>query len=166
MISMLIGGFLIVFGLVGLAIIVVIYFILEQFVPVDLPTWSFLLFGVVSLLEIVIGIVLLVVGRSKKKVKEELALQIYNQGLPAKARVTFVDKDYSFLVNEKPIYSVVEFVFTDHMGRQHTARKQQVESDLVIRSSITVGSEVDIKYMSADPNKNVLMIKDPSAPAV
>ena len=77
-----------------------------------------------------------------------------------------MDKDYSFLVNEKPIYSVVEFVFTDHMGRQHTARKQQVESDLVIRSSITVGSEVDIKYMSADPDKNVLLIKDPTAPAV
>ena len=166
MILMLIGGFLILFGLIGLATTVVIYFVLDQIVPVDFSTWVYLLSGVGSILEMVLGSVLLVIGRSKKKAKEELALQIYNQGIPAKARVTFVDKDYSYLVNEKPIYSVVEFVFTDHMGRQHTARKQQVESDLVIRSSISVGSEVDIKYMSADPEKNVLLIKDPTAPAV
>jgi len=166
MIVMIIGGFLIVSGLIGLAFTIIIYFVLEQFAPAGYPTWIFLFSGVGSIIEIVIGVVLLIIGFAKKKNKGEQALQIYNQGIPAKARVTFVDKDYSYLVNEKPIYSVVEFVFTDHMGRQHTARKKQVESDLVIRTNITVGSEVDIKYMSADPDKNVLMIKDPTAPAV
>lgn len=51
------------------------------------------------------------------------------------------------------------------LGAPHTSRKTGVESDLVIRNAIQVGSEVALKYLPEKPDTNVLILKDPTVPA-
>ena len=116
-------------------------------------------FGAVML---IIGAILFLAAKREGKKAEAKAVNIYQNGIPGRGRVTFVDKNYSMLVNNKPIYSTVEFTFEDHLGRPHVSRKDNVESDLVIRAQIAVGSEVDIKFMAANPDENALLIRDPS----
>ncbi len=65
------------------------------------------------------------------------------------------------LVNEKPIYSIVEFTFRDSSGMEQTGRKEDVDSDLVIRNRIEVGGEVSIKYLPENPKENILILTDP-----
>jgi len=134
--KIIIGGFLIIFGVGWVVFDVVLYFVMKSMMSsfMDFPAGYILPFSIVGVVTGLIGLILLISGlRSRKKDKEK-AEYIFNQGIPGKGRVTFVDKNYSMLVNEKPIYSIVEFVFTDHMGRDHTSRKDNVESDLVIRN--------------------------------
>ena len=76
---------------------------------------------------------------------------------------TFADKNYSVLVNGKPIFSSVEFTYQDSAGKPHTGRKDNVNSDLVIRDKIVVGSLVAVKYLPENPDKNILILEDPTA---
>ena len=110
---------------------------------------------------IVIGAILWLTGNVKGKETQALAMKIFKEGRLTRGKVTFVDKNYSLLVNEKPIYSIVEVVFNDEMGREHVSRKENIESDLVIRSQVVIGSEIDMKYLREDPTKNVFLIWDP-----
>jgi len=110
---------------------------------------------------ILIGAILWITGDISGKKTEDLAQKIFKEGRLTRGKVTFVDKNYSLLVNEKPIYSIVEVVFTDEMGREHVARKENIESDLVIRSQVVIGSEIDMKYMRDDPTKTVFLIWEP-----
>jgi len=110
---------------------------------------------------ILIGGILWITGNAKGKEKQELAAKIFKEGILTRGKVTFVDKNYNLLVNEKPIYSIVEVVFNDEMGREHVSRKDNIESDLVIRSQVVIGSEIDLKYMRDDPTKNAFIIWDP-----
>jgi hypothetical protein len=69
----------------------------------------------------------------------------------------------SLLVNNKPIYSIVEFKFRDSAGVERVGRKNDVGSDLVIRLKIEVGSKVQVKYLNENPNQNILMLPNPGA---
>lgn len=157
----LIGGFLIVFGL-GWAALMFVFVVLGAVYSPDvvLPWYLYVLWLGPGILAVP-GIILLVIGLSKRKKNKDKAEEIYRDGIPARARVTFVDKNYNVLVNEKPIYSIVEYEFSDSFGRTYTGRKENADSDLVIRNQITVGSEVDIKYLAANPDETVLILHDP-----
>lgn len=110
---------------------------------------------------IVIGVILWLTGNVKGKETQELATKIFKEGILTRGKVTFVDKNYGVQINEKPIYSIVEVVFNDEMGREHVSRKENIESDLVIRSQVVIGSEIDMKYLREDPTKNVFLIWEP-----
>lgn len=163
--SILIGGFLVLFGLIFFAVgaIPMIIAAASGRLQVWGPQSVYMIFGVVGLIIMVIGAVILVRGLSTAKKKKALAMLIYERGVPTEGTVTFVDKNYSILVNQKPIYFIVEFKFKDGSGREHVVRKSDVESDLVIRLKIEVGSKVQVKYLNEDPQKNILMLPDPQA---
>ncbi len=86
-----------------------------------------------------------------------LALRIDEVGIETQATVTFVDRNYSILVNNRPIYSIVECKFTDISGREHVSRKDTISSELVIRNQIEVGGTIAIKYLAEDPSQNVFL---------
>jgi hypothetical protein len=111
----------------------------------------------------VIGAFMLVTGLIRAKKRNKLAMEVFQRGTLTKGNVTFVDKDYSLLVNNKPIYSIVEFTFQDSAGATHTSRKSGVNSDLVIRNRIEVGGQVAVKYLPENPDTNILLLQDPSA---
>lgn len=93
--------------------------------------------------------------------KRVLALRINEEGVETQATVTFVDRNYSTLINNRPIYSIVECKFTDISGREHVSRKDTISSELVIRNHIEVGDTIDIKYLAEAPSQNIFLILEP-----
>jgi hypothetical protein len=161
--GILVGGFLVLFGVVWTGIsLVVARGAATPHAPaqINILLHSMTGLGVVIL---VIGALMLITGLIRAKQKRKLALEIFQRGTLVKGNVTFVDKDYSLLVNNKPIYSIVEFTFQDSAGKTHTSRKTGVNSDLVIRDRIEVGGQVAVKYLPENPEVNILLLQDPTA---
>jgi len=164
--GILIGGFLFLFGLIFFLIgggISLVSGLLSGNLNVGGANITMLIFGGLGLVFMIIGAVMFIRGRGQAKKNKALAEKIFAMGMPAEATVTFVDKNYSLLVNNKPIYSIVEFKFRDGSGMERVGRKNNVSSDLVIRLKLEVGSKVQIKYMNEDPDQNILILKDPTA---
>lgn len=164
--GIIIGGFLILFGLIFFLAGGGIGFISDILSGNGLVGPAGLVhatFGGVGLIILVIGLIITITSIIRRKKKKALAMLIYEQGTPAEGTITFVDKNYSILVNQKPIYSIVEFKFRDSSGQERVSRKNDVNSDLVIRLQLQVGSKVQVKYLSEDPSKNILLLKDPNA---
>jgi hypothetical protein len=82
---------------------------------------------------------------------------IVQTGIESDATVTFVDRNYTLLVNHRPIYSIVEYTFQDGSGREFMRRIDNVPSDWVIRNKIEVKCTVKIRYLREDPNQSVLI---------
>jgi len=165
--GVLISGFLILFGFIffcvgGIPLIIAAVSGRPLFTAQNIV---FVIFGVVGLIIAVVGLVILLRSRAFVKTQKALAMKIYELGVAAEGTVTFVDKNYSLLVNQKPIYSIVEFKFEDRFGKEHISRKPNVESDLVIRLKLEVGSKVQLKYMNDNPDQNILMLPDPQKAA-
>jgi sRNA-binding regulator protein Hfq len=102
----------------------------------------------------VIGLIGAVAGSQKNKRNKE----IIRNGIVAQAKVTFVDKNYYVLVNKTPIYSIVEYTYTDSNGIQHSRKINNIDSKIVIRNGIQVGSMVPIKYSAENPAESVLIL--------
>ena len=49
-------------------------------------------------------------GRIKGSKQAKENLLIIQTGTSAEGTVTFVDKNYSFLVNQRPVYSIIEYI--------------------------------------------------------
>lgn len=165
--GILIGGFLILFGLIFFFVgggIGLISDLISGHALTGPQGFVHMVFGGLGLIIFIIGVAMLVGSLARAKKRKALAMLIYERGIPVEGTVTFVDKNYSMLVNQKPIYSIVEFKFRDNSGKEQVARKNDVESDLVIRLKIEVGSKVQVKYLNEDPQKNILMLPDPQAP--
>jgi hypothetical protein len=79
-------------------------------------------------------------------------------GIAAEGTVTFVDKNYYTLVNNRPIYSIVEYTYLDKAGNQHTRRVDNLSSDVVIRNQVQVGGKVTIKYSQENPGESVILL--------
>jgi hypothetical protein len=164
--GILIGGFLFLFGLIfflvggGIGLVSGALAGKFEFGAAGINTIAF---GGLGLIFMIIGAVMLIGGRAKAKKNKALAEKIFAMGVPTEATITFVDKNYGLLVNNKPIYSIVEFKFRDGGGAERIGRKNNVSSDLVIRLKLEVGSKVPIKYMNEDPGQNILILKDPNA---
>ena len=161
--GILVGGFLILFGVVWTGILLTVsHGVSSSGAPPAIHTMlnSMTALGVVIF---AIGAILLIAGLIRRKKSNKLAMEIFQRGTLVKGNVTFVDKDYSLLVNNKPIYSIVEFTFQDSQGQTHTSRKSGVNSDLVIRNRIEVGGQVAVKYLPGNPDVNILLLQDPTA---
>jgi hypothetical protein len=83
---------------------------------------------------------------------------IMQNGIPTEGTVTFVDKNYLVLVNNKPIYSIVEYIYKDKIGNQYTRKLTNANSDLIIRNQIQVGSKINVKYSVENPAESLLII--------
>jgi hypothetical protein len=164
--GILIGGFLFLFGLIFFLVgggIGLVGGLLSGNFKIGLANLNGVIFGGLGLIFMVIGAIMFVSSRVKAKKNQALAEKIFAMGVPAEATVTFVDKNYGLLVNNKPIYSIVEFKFRDGSGAERIGRKNNVSSDLVIRLKLEVGAKVQIKYMNEDPDQNILLLQDPNA---
>ena len=100
--------------------------------------------------------------KSTRRKKSKAAL-ISATGVLAEATVTFVDRNYRILVNEQPVYSIVEYKFLDTSGTERVFRAETVDAETVIRNQIQVGSTLNVKYLADDPSENILMLENPGA---
>lgn len=166
------GRFLTIFGLGWMGILGLMF--LVEYLAEGKSSFEIgvaLIFAAPGLILLLVGIVLLITGgisdrefKAQREQKLRLAEDIFHHGLSARGRVTFVDKNYSVLVNQKPIYSSIEVLFEDNLGRPHVTRKDNVDSDLVIRARIAVGSELEVKYQAGNPDENVVLVPEPEKP--
>jgi hypothetical protein len=164
--GILIGGFLFLFGLIFFLVgggISLVSGMLSGNLHLGPASINVFVFGGLGLIFMIIGAFMFFRGRSLAKKREALAEKIFEMGVPAEGTITFIDKNYGLLVNNKPIYSIVEFKFRDSSGAERVARKNNVSSDLAIRLKLEVGSKVQIKYMNENPDQNILILKDPNA---
>jgi hypothetical protein len=98
------------------------------------------------------------VGMASSSRQKKKSQQILQNGIAAKGTITFVDKNYSLLVNKKPIYSIIEYTYTDNSGIDHTRRINNFNSDIAIRNNFQVGSVIPIKYSVENPAESVMII--------
>jgi hypothetical protein len=111
-------------------------------------------FGGIGALMILFGVLGLIRG-SKKAKQDNLIAQT---GMEREATVTFVDKNYNLLVNNRPIYSIVEYKYQDDFGNEYTNRIENASTNDVIRNKIEVGSTIRIKYLPQDPAQSVMVV--------
>lgn len=162
--SVLIGGFLVLFGAVWTVILWMVSRSVAPSAPASIATMLqsmlWLGYGLAGL-----GALLLVIGLIGRRGRSKRATEIFQRGTLTRGKVTFVDKDYRVLVNNAPIFSIVEFTFQDSRGDTHTVRKTGVNSELVIRNRVQVGGEVAVKYLPENPDANILVLADLAAVA-
>jgi len=155
------GTFLLIFGLIWSAIVGYIYVTN----PADAQSPGMLIFAAPGALSFVAGLILTIIGivQNKKyrelvRIRQEKEQEIEREGISTQGQVTFVDRNYAYLLNNNPVYSIIEYKFVDHRGIEHTGKNYQVPSEYVIRSQIVVGSEVELKYLTRDPEENRLVL--------
>jgi len=95
-------------------------------------------------------------ARGSKQAKQDR--YIMQTGTDAEGTVTFADKNYSLLVNNRPIYSIVEYTYQDSSGNEYRNRIENLNSDLVIRNQIQVGAKIAIKYAVENPGKSTIVM--------
>jgi hypothetical protein len=163
--GILIGGFFFLFGLIFFLVgggIGLLSGLLAGKLQFGAASINMVVFGGMGLIFMVIGAVMFLGGRAKAKKNQALAEKIFAMGVATEGTITFFDKNYGLLVNNKPIYSIVEFKFRDGSGTERIGRKDNVSSDLAIRLKLEVGAKVQVKYLNEDPEQNILMLKDPN----
>jgi len=96
------------------------------------------------------------IGVMRGAKSSKLAGHIAQTGTETEATVTFVDKNYAMLVNNRPIYSIVEYTYQDELGNEYANRIENVSTDTVIRNKVEVGSKIRIKYLPAEPAQSVM----------
>lgn len=121
-----------------------------------------------SLIFVVVGIALLAGGglltylgiKDRRKLAAQ-AEQLQEFGVEADGTITFIDRNFRMLVNNRPIYSIVEYTFEDNFGHQHTGRVDNFPSDTAIRLKLEVGSRVRVKYLKENPAQSMLLSANP-----
>jgi hypothetical protein len=112
-----------------------------------------LVFGGVGALLVVLGGISVFRGRQTG----QLHKQILETGVDAAGEVTYVDKNYRILINNAPIYSIVEYKYRDSSGMEYVNRMDRISTESVVRSGIAVGSQIQIKYLSEDPSQSTIV---------
>jgi hypothetical protein len=98
------------------------------------------------------------VGIMRGAKRSKLDSHIVQTGVETEATVTFADKNYSLLVNNRPVYSIVEYTYQDELGNEFANRIEDVSTDTVIRNKVEVGSKIRIKYLPTEPRQSVMII--------
>ncbi len=96
-----------------------------------------------------------IIRGSKQNKKNQIIMQ---NGIDAQGTVTFVDKNWNALVNNIPIYSIVEYTYQDKTNNKYTRRINTLNSEFVIRKQIQVGSNIPIKYLAENPAESLLVL--------
>ena len=107
--------------------------------------------GVGALL-VLFGVIALVRGGRRRQMTQ----RVLQEGVSAEAQITYIDKNYRVLVNNRPIYSIVEYTFVDGLGNQYVNRVDNVNSESLIRSGWQVGSVIPIKYNRDNPQQSAI----------
>lgn len=115
--------------------------------------FTYVLVGIGALMSFFGLISLIRGGRSARMTQQVLA-----NGVPGEGKITFVDRNYRLLVNNRPVYSIVEYVYSDGLGNQFMNRVNNANTEQVIRAGWQVGSSVPIKYLSEDPSKSAIVM--------
>lgn len=97
-------------------------------------------------------------GRSRDAKHQKQIQHIIQTGIAVDGTATFVDRNYSILINKRPIYSIVEYTYKDRSGTQYSRRVETIPSDFVIRNKIEVGGKVSVKYLSEDPSQSTILM--------
>ncbi len=108
-----------------------------------------------------LGMVFLAVGLVKGQWRPGLAERILEAGFVADATITYLDKNYGLIVDDRPVYSIVEFTFRDSSGGEHKGRKSKVDTDLAARLDLRVGGTVRVKYLRDAPDTHMLILAGP-----
>ncbi len=103
-------------------------------------------------------IVMGLIGYFRGSARSKLNAQIMQTGIATDGTVTFADKNYSFLINNKPVYTIVEYTYQDASGTKHVRRVDNIPSDWAIRNKIEVGGIVKVKYMQQNPSQSVMVV--------
>lgn len=96
------------------------------------------------------------IGMIRSSLNKQKQKQVMADGIDTEGTVNFVDKNFTYLVNHTPVYSIVEYSYTDHSGNTHTRRVTNVNSDLVVRKQVAVGSK--IKYSAQNPAESMMFL--------
>jgi hypothetical protein len=116
---------------------------------------SIICWGVGGLLTL-FGIFGLLGGMARNTELKEIAAG----GVQANAQITFLDRNYTLLLNNRPVYSIVEYVFRDNMGREIVRRADNIKTDQVIRAGWQVGSMIQVRYLPQNPYKSGIMFAE------
>jgi len=95
------------------------------------------------------------IGEQKKTKRKKYILQ---NGIDAEGTVTFIDRNYAFLVNKTPIYSIIEYTYKDPSGANHTRKITNFSTQIAIRKQIQVGSKIAIRYLAENPDESVIVL--------
>lgn len=95
------------------------------------------------------------IGESKKTKRKKYILQ---NGVDAEGDVTFIDRNYAFLVNKTPIYSIIEYTYKDPSGANHARKITNFSTQIAIRKQIQVGSKIAIRYLAENPDESVIVL--------
>lgn len=90
--------------------------------------------------------------------RSQMNKKVLQEGIDGQGTITFVDRNYSVQINNRPIYSIVEYTYKDGMGNQYTNRVTDANTEFVIRAGWQVGAVVPIKYLSEDPQQSALLM--------
>ncbi|HEX2915959.1 MAG TPA: DUF3592 domain-containing protein [Chloroflexia bacterium] len=101
-----------------------------------------------------------ILGLLQGKARQGELQQIAATGVETGGIITFLDRNYSLLINNRPVYSVIEYRYRDGMGREFVKRADNIKTDVVIRSGWQVGSQVRVRYLPQDPTKCGLMFAE------
>jgi len=151
-------------GLIFIGAGVFVYFVIGTAFA-DMPSiigemQALLQYGIGGLLAGIGAIMILsgLIGVMRGAKKSRLDSHIAQTGVETEAAITFVDKNYSLLVNNRPIYSIVEYTYQDGLGGEYTNRIENVSADYVIRNKVEVGNKIRIKYLPAEPGQSVIIV--------
>jgi len=111
-------------------------------------------FGGVGLLAFIPGVFAFRSGRKEASYRRE-ALE---NGVDSTGKITYLSPNYRITVNERPIFTIIEYIYQDSLGYEFTDRINNANSEKVIRAGWQVGSEIPIKYLSAEPEKSAIVL--------
>lgn len=97
-------------------------------------------------------------GQAAAKKQAARNVYILQNGIETQGNITFVDKNYTLLINNAPVYSIVEYTYQDRNGNQHTRRINNIPSEIVIRKQIQVGGTIPVKYAPENSAESVMVI--------
>lgn len=113
-----------------------------------------LVLGGLGALFTLMGLIGFIGGSKIAKLKK----YILQNGSDAEGTVTFIDRNYAFLVNRTPIYSIIEYTYVDPAGADHTRKITNFSTQIAIRKQIQVGSKIAIKYHPENPEESVIVL--------
>lgn len=111
-------------------------------------------FGGVGLLSFIPGVFAFRKGRKEASYRRE-ALE---NGVDSTGKITYLSPNYSFTINDRPVYTIIEYTYEDSLGYEFTDRINNANSEKVIRAGWQVGSEIPIKYLSNEPEKSAIVL--------
>jgi len=95
-----------------------------------------------------LGLIFLIAGfagMGKDSNQNKMMKAALQYGTETEGTITFVDKNYTLLVNKN--------------GTEHVRKIDNFSSEFVIRYNIQVGNKIKVKYLPNDPSQSVMLLQ-------